>query len=334
MKNTQPTSARGLPARALQLLAMHTNTRGEVSTGLEAALELAGAKPSALKLPATVLAAHGLDGSGLLLRGQNASVVWCSDGNLPAIARLAAPYTAAYVANWIGYAATANMTPQASPSRTIGSQSPRGLSTALGLLLLLVLLFTDQPLRASGTESESAATRPRRWVEDNAACGADLLRTIHAAAELAGFGVETSRAPTRFAVEPKFDVILPALVLTRAKEKRVEPLRVPVVAAIKPGQSFTFSIYALAKTVVPTLTGEEITLRLRHKNTDRIEAETTTIIGPGWSRAYFSWEPTTATDPDTLKVEIDLRAQCPVKITFPRAFTVRTAAASELEAKQ
>lgn len=334
MKNTQTKPARGLPARALQTLALHTNTRGEISTGLAAALELAGAKASALELPTTILAAHGLDGSGLLLRGKNTSVLWCADGDLPAIAKLAAPYTADYVANWIGYAAAANVTPQLSPSRSISSQSSRGLSTALGLLLLLVLLFSAQTLRASGTESDKTATRPRPWMENDAACGADLLEEIHAAAKLAGFSVETSRAPTRFAAEPKFDVILPALVLTPAPQGTVQPIRVPVVATVQPGQSFTFSIYVLAQKAMPTLTGEEITIRLRHIETDEVAAETTTVIGLGWNRAYFSWEPTTATDPDTLTVEMRLISPRPVKLTFPRAFIVRTAAASKQEAKQ
>lgn len=108
-KTSNPKTARRLSARALQLLAMHVGSNGEVSTGLEAALSKAGPNAAITTIPAKTLAAHGIDGSALLIRGKVA-FVWCARGDLNSITKLAKGLGAEVAANWIGHLAVDHAT--------------------------------------------------------------------------------------------------------------------------------------------------------------------------------------------------------------------------------
>jgi hypothetical protein len=104
-KNPNPKLTRcRLSARALQLLALHVNTHGEISSGLEAALSQAGPKASVVTIPAKTLTAFAVEGSALLIKGK-VTFVWCARGDLGTIVKIARSLGAEVAANWIGHLA-------------------------------------------------------------------------------------------------------------------------------------------------------------------------------------------------------------------------------------
>lgn len=87
------------------LLLLHTNTRGEVSPGLEAAIKIAGARPSAHIISPR---SSGLEAGALLLSGKTTRVLWSSHARLGQLGELAEKLEAKWIANWDGFAETEN----------------------------------------------------------------------------------------------------------------------------------------------------------------------------------------------------------------------------------
>lgn len=125
-KNPKPEHTRcRLSARALQLLALHANTHGEISSGLEAALSQAGPKASVVTIPANTLAAFEIEGTALLIKGK-VTFVWCARGDLGTIAKIARRFGAKVAANWIGHLAVKDAldAPRAQTARPTPYLSP------------------------------------------------------------------------------------------------------------------------------------------------------------------------------------------------------------------
>ena len=99
--NKTQTTSRSLS----HLLLLHTNTRGEVSSGLEAAIKIAGARPSARIISPRF---SGIEAGALLISGKTTRVLWSSDARLGQLWPLAEKLAASWIANWDGFAETEN----------------------------------------------------------------------------------------------------------------------------------------------------------------------------------------------------------------------------------
>ncbi len=99
------------------LLHLHTNTRGEVSPGLQIAIQIAGPCLSARLMSPRE---SDLESGALLLEGRNHRVLWSPGERLAKLKRLADALQADWIANWDGYAETEKIQPAAEhvPART------------------------------------------------------------------------------------------------------------------------------------------------------------------------------------------------------------------------
>lgn len=290
-----------------------------------AALNLTGASTQITSIPTAVLAAQNIEGNGLVLRGRKSSAVWCSAGGLASIARLAEPYNVNHVANWIGYAPLRSILAETNKAGDKFSRSNRRIAATLSLLVLALCLGIGT-LRAAGTETSNNTTAGiSKLVINNAACGAGLLHTLHLSAEAAGYAVSTSQARARMVSDPKFDLLLPALVVTPAADSNhpAKALLLPVTATIGAGEKLTFSLH-LVPTQADKTPDAEITLKITRNATREVLAQSTTTTSTlGWTLALVSWRAPTRCYAGTLAVEITIRSTKPVKITFPGSFVVK-----------
>jgi hypothetical protein len=121
-KETQ-TRRRG-PAHLLLLL---TNTSGETSPGLEAAIRIAGRLSAQIRLAAT----EDLESGALLLLGNRARVLWSPEARLGRLIAAAEEFQADWIANWDGYAETKNIQAisDTSPAAIAAKDRPAGIVT-------------------------------------------------------------------------------------------------------------------------------------------------------------------------------------------------------------
>ena len=290
-----------------------------------AILQLTGASTQITSLPAALLAAQNIEGTGLVLCGRRGSAIWCSAGGLASIARVAEPYNVDHIANWIGHAPLHSILAETNKAGGKFSRQSRRVAAAL-TLLILVLGLSLGTLRAAGTETSNNTTAGiSKLVINNAACGEGLLHTLHLSAETAGYSVSTSRARTRMVSDPKFDLLLPALVVTPPADSNhpAKALLLPVTATIGAVEKLTFSLH-LVPTQADKTPDAEITLKITRNETREILAQSTTTTSTlGWTLALVSWRAPTRCDAGTLAIEITIRSTKPVKITFPGSFVVK-----------
>ena len=290
-----------------------------------AVLQLTGTSTQITSIPAAVLAAQNIEGTGLVLRGRKGSAIWCSAGGLANIARVAEPYNVDHIANWIGHAPLQSILAETNKAGVKFSRPNRRVAAALALLIL-ALGIGFGTLRAANTDTSNIATGGiSKLVIDDAACGESLLHTLHLSAEAAGYAVSTSQARTRMVADPQFDMLLPALVVTPPADSNhpAKALLLPVTATIGAGEKLTFSLH-LVSTQPDKTSNAEITLLIKRTDTGETLAQTTTATNArGWTLALVSWLAPARFDTGTLTVEITIRSFRPLKITFPRSFVIQ-----------
>ena len=105
MKKNRFNEIRRSGRKLAHLLHLHTNIRGEVSLGLQIAIQIAGPCLSARLMSPRE---SDLESGALLLEGRNHRVLWSPGERLAKLKQLADTLQADWIANWDGYAKTKN----------------------------------------------------------------------------------------------------------------------------------------------------------------------------------------------------------------------------------
>ena len=158
-------------------------------------------------------------------------------------------------------------------------------------------------------------------VENDTACGPNLLGRIAMAAEASGFLVEDSQARTRMESKPGLDFTLPALMISPPKNGVAKTMTLPSHARVRPGQRLTLSFFLVAQYVEK---GRETSVHLviNRRGQGAVAENTTTVTKPGWVPAAVTWQSNAVVSAEDITFEIQFITTGSLKVAFPRAFII------------
>lgn len=310
-------SAQRLDAKAALLLVLHCNDSGEISPALELAFGFSGPNATTAVLPSEILLAEKIDGAGLLIRGRQAAVVWCSTGSLDAIKRIAEKFNARYAANWSGMADLHTPVPPTGEStKEIHNGSAQTGFSKFGCLLLLGLALATCSLHAENTRPAPPLVR------SGAVLGNDLLERLAVAAKASGYHVEIAD------VRAQTDCIqlwLQGLVLTPPADHVSKPIRLPVVISIGRLERVSISLRAITRPSDQLPKGSAVRIVLIHTNNKNVIAEQTTNLVRGWNTPTLTWIADHDYDAGEFAIEIIPLFTGPIKVTLPQGLLMPSA---------
>jgi hypothetical protein len=309
--------AQRLDARAALLLVLHCNDSGEISPSLELAFGLVGPHASTTTQPTEILISEKLDGTGLLIRGRQTSIVWCSTGSLEAIKRIAAKFNARYAGNWSGLADLNAPVPTSEKAieETKDRSSFPGFPMLLGLLLLGLTLGAGV-LHAD----DKRPTLP--LVRSGAALGDGLLERLATAAKTSGNHVEVADI---LAETSGIQLLLQGLVLTPPADHPGQPIHLPVVVSMRRSETLSVSFRAITPPRDSLPAGSLIRIVLRQTIDEKVIADQTTNLGRGWNTPSLAWIVDRDRAAGEFVVDIILVVGGPVKITLPQGLVLPAA---------
>ncbi len=156
-------------------------------------------------------------------------------------------------------------------------------------------------------------------VENDTACGPNLLGRIATAAKASGFMVEESQARTRMESKPGLDFTIPALTISPPKNGVTKTMTLPSHARVRPGQRLTLAFFLVAQYVE---TGRETSVHLvvNRRGHGAVAENTTTVTKPGWAPAAVTWQTNAEVSAEDITFEIQVITAGAFKVAFPRAF--------------
>ena len=306
-------SVRRLHARLCQQLVLHANTNGETSPALEVAFYLAGSRVSVSPLPSSILYNQKIEGTGLHIKGSQASVVWCSSGSLAAIRQVASAHNSRYAANWEGL-----IDLELSESSIINNKSAEctDQSSKYRFKLLLHMLGFMLVSAAYIPTLHASTDQPGvPLVRNGAALGDNLLERLGAAASKAGFQVEFASVLSQGG---GLKMVLPGLVLTPVAGRPDIKIRLPVTIPLGRSERLSISLHALTRPTDPLPDGAAVKIVLRQVFDGKVVAEQTTKFARAWSTPDLLWLVDHDRATGELVLEIIPEFSGPLKVTLPQ----------------